>query len=133
MKPSYISAGEFFDKRCKIETIRIHNECVIETTLNLARDTVLEEDVFIIAGFLHDIARKESPEIHHLIAVENLKIFLDEYPQYNKHFEEIRDCLVHHRKFENPQTIYARIFQVAVMLTPYTNKWQEYERRRANK
>ena len=130
MKTSYISAGDFFNKRCNIEAIRIHSECVIETSLNFSKDTILEEDIFIIAGFLHDIARKESKEIHHLIAVENLKLFLKEYPQYKKYFEEIRDCLIHHRRFEKPQTIYARIFQVAVMMTPYTNKWKEYEKRK---
>jgi len=130
MKPSYISAGDFFNKRCDVEAIRIHSECVIETALNLTRDTILEEDVFIIAGFLHDIARKESKEVHHLIAVENLKLFLTEHPVYKKHYEEIRDCLVHHRRFENPQTIYAKVFQIAVMLTPYTNRWKEYEKRK---
>jgi len=133
MKRSYIRAGEFFDKECGITAIRVHSECVIDICLNSSSNTVLEEDVFIIAGFLHDIVRKQSSDKHHILAIDYLKKFLKEYPVYEKFFDEIRDCIIHHRRFENPQTMYAKIFQNAILLVPYTKKWREFEKRRMMK
>jgi HD superfamily phosphodiesterase len=130
MKKSYILAGEFFDDVCDISSIRLHSEVVIDICLNSIDGTVLDEDVFIIAGFFHDIARRENFDSHQKFAINYLKKFLEEYPEYKKHYEYIRDAIVHHRRFEHPQTIYGKIFKNAVMMVAYSNRWREYDLRR---
>jgi HD superfamily phosphodiesterase len=106
-------AETFFEgKKCG-EKMHVHCSCVIECCLGMAKDSDLDEQVFIVAGWIHDIAKKINDEQHHEISVIYLDEFLELHPEYNPKRREIADCIVHHRRAGKPETIYGMIFRAA--------------------
>ena len=103
---NYKIGKEFFEKIWNDEKIKIHSECVIEACINMSINTELNKDIFIIAGWIHDIGRKLDKDSHHILSIDFLKDFLKENPQFIKNQNEIEECILNHRTDRNHKTIY---------------------------
>ena len=125
---SYKLGKEFFEKVWNNEKIKIHSECVIEACINMSINTELNKDIFIIAGWIHDIGRKLDKDSHHILSIDFLKNFLKENPEFIKIQNEIEDCILNHRTDGNPKTIYGLIFKCADKVALHNNKWIEYKK-----
>lgn len=125
---SYKLGKDFFEKVWNDEKIKIHSECVIEACINMSINTELNKDIFIIAGWIHDIGRKSDKGTHHILSINFLKDFLKENPEFIKIQKEIEDCILNHRTEGNPKTIYGLIFKCADKVALHNNKWIEYKK-----
>jgi len=115
----------FFMKEWGDKRIMIHSECVIEACQNMIKGTDLKEEVFVIAGWVHDLGIKTDKDSHHKIGLSVLDKFLEENPEFEGLKEEISDCILNHRTKGSPKTIYGKIFQVADKVALHNNKWIE--------
>ena len=125
---NYKLGKDFFEKVWNDEKIKIHSECVIEACINVSINIDLNKDIFIVAGWIHDIGRKLDKGSHHILSIDFLKDFLKENPQFIKIQNEIEDCILNHRTEGNPKTIYGLIFKCADKVALYNNKWIEYKK-----
>lgn len=125
---NYKIGKDFFEKIWNDEKIKIHSECVIEACINMSINTELNKDIFIIAGWIHDIGRKLDKDSHHILSINFLKDLLKENPQFVKIQNEIEDCILNHRADGNPKTIYGLIFKCADKVALHNNKWIEYKK-----
>ena len=125
---NYKLGKDFFEKVWNDEKIKIHSECVIEACINMSTNTELNKDIFIIAGWIHDIGRKLDKDSHHVLSIDFLKDFLKENPKFIKIQDEIEDCILNHRTEGNPKTIYGLIFKCADKVALHNNKWIEYKK-----
>lgn len=123
---NYKIGKDFFEKVWNDDKIKIHSECVIEACINISINTKLNKDIFIIAGWIHDIGRKLDKDSHHILSIKFLKDFLNENPQFIKIQDEIEDCILNHRTEGNPKTIYGFIFKCADKVALYNKKWIIY-------
>lgn len=125
---NYKLGKDFFEKVWNDEKIKIHSECVIEACINISTNTALNKDVFIIAGWIHDLGRKLDKDSHHILSIDFLKDFLKENPSFNNIQNEVEDCILNHRTEGNPKTIYGLIFKCADKVALHNNKWIEYKK-----
>jgi len=114
---------EFFHKEWGNEKVRLHSSCMIEACLNMIKDTSLDPEIFIIAGWIHDIGRKTDVEKHPQISAELLNKFLDENKSFSDKKEILLDCILNHKRSGKPQTVYGMIFQAADKASLYNNRW----------
>jgi len=128
MDNAYEKAKAFFEERWDNEDIKVHSACVIDCCRNMVRNTDLNPIVFDIAGWLHDLGRKDDKDRHHEIGVEYLDGFLRLYPEFGRLKPEIKDCILNHRRKQVPQTIYGRIMQVADKLSAHHNDWINFSK-----
>lgn len=126
-KKSYKFCERFYVDQWGNERTMIHSVCVIETCLNIIKGTNLDSDVFIIAGWIHDLGRKVDKEDHHMISLSFLDRFLDLYPVFNANKDLIIDCIQNHRSMGKPETIYGEIFKVADKLALHHKVWMGYK------
>ena len=117
----------FFEKKWNDEKIKIHSECVIDACINMSLSTDLNQDIFIIAGWIHDLGRKIDKDTHHIISLDFLKEFLEENKEFIQFKKELEDCIINHRSDGNPETIYGLIFKCADKVALHNNKWLEYK------
>ncbi len=129
MSDAYSKAEAFFMEEWGDEPIRVHSKCVIDCCKNMIIHTSLNPTIFEIAGFLHDIGRKENKERHHEIGLVYLKKFLQKFPEFLSLEKEISDCILNHRRTQTPQTIYGKVIQVADKVSLYHKQWQDYKSR----
>lgn len=120
-------AHAFFAEEWDDEKIRIHSECVIEACLNMAKNTDLKEEVFIIAGWVHDIGIKIDKDKHHELSLDFLDKFLGKYPEFEPIKEELKDCILNHRTEGKPKTLYGLIFKTADKVALRNKKWLAYK------
>jgi metal-dependent HD superfamily phosphatase/phosphodiesterase len=125
---TYKQCEEFFKKNWDDKKIRIHSECVIETCINASYKTKLNENIFIIAGWIHDLGIKIDKENHHIISLNFLKKFLEEHQEYKKFENEIKDCILNHRSEGKPETIYGLLFKCADKIALHHNKWTKFKK-----
>ena len=116
-------AQEFYESAWGNEVIRAHSECVIEACVQMCVGTDLNEDVFVIAGWIHDIGRKIDKATHHELSLDFLDEFLEQNPQYSKLKEDIVDCIRHHRRDGTPSTVYGLVFKAADKVALHNKKW----------
>lgn len=124
----YNIGRSFFEEKWNDKKIKIHSECVIEACLNMSINTDLNKEIFIIAGWIHDLGIKSDKEKHHEISLDFLKEFLDKNEEFVQLKEELEDCIVNHRSEGNPKTIYGLIFKCADKVALHNKKWLEYKR-----
>lgn len=123
-------ARQFFMEEWGDEKIRLHSECVIEACLNMTAGTGLNKDIFTIAGWIHDLGRKTDKDRHHELSVDIFWKFLKKHPEYNNIEEEVRDCIIHHRKDGKPKTTYGLVFKAADKVALHNKKWLEYKKKK---
>ena len=120
--------GLFFDEAWGDERVRLHSECVIEACLALCSNTDLDPDVFVIAGWVHDLGRKVDKGSHHLVSLRFLDGFLEENPGFAYLRDDVEDCIRNHRSGGTPETLYGRVFQCADKVALRDKRWLAYER-----
>jgi HD superfamily phosphodiesterase len=118
-------AHKFFNEQWGDERIGIHSMCVIEDCIAAAPH--LDQDVFIIAGWIHDIGRKIDKDTHHELSISFLKLFLEQCPEYLHLEETLEDCIRNHRTGKMPQTEHGKIFQQADKTSLHNKRWVEYK------
>lgn len=123
---AYLLAKEFFEEEWGDEPIKVHSACVVDCCHNMIRDTDLNPIVFDIAGWLHDIGRKDDKDTHHELGLKYLEKFLTKYPEFKPLQTEISDCILNHRRSQIPTTMYGRIIQVADKLSKHHKDWLAY-------
>lgn len=124
----YKIGKSFFEEKWNDEKIKIHAECVIDACINMSLNTDLNQDIFIIAGWIHDLGRKIDKGKHHIISLDFLKEFLEENKEFIQFKKELEDCVINHRSDGNPETIYGLIFKCADKVALHDNRWLEYKR-----
>ena len=124
---SYKLGKDFFEKTWGDEAIMIHSECVIDACMNISDNTNLNKDVFVVAGWLHDLGRKQDKDSHHVLSAIFFKDFLEIHPGFVKFRDEIEDCILNHRSDGCPKTIYGLIFKCADKVALHNVKWLEYK------
>lgn len=120
--------SNFFTKQYNNKKMMVHSECVIEACLNMVRNTNLNKDIFIIAGWIHDLGKKINKENHHQESIPLLHKFLEQNPKYNDIKNELEDCILNHRSHGNPKTIYGLIFKAADKVALRNKKWLEFNK-----
>jgi metal-dependent HD superfamily phosphatase/phosphodiesterase len=123
---NYNLGKDFFEKIWGDEKIKLHSECVIEACLNFSINTDLNKEIFIVAGWLHDIGRKIDKDSHHFLGINFLDDFLKENPSLLFFREEIADCILNHRSDGKPKTVYGMIFKCADKVALHNIKWLKY-------
>jgi HD superfamily phosphodiesterase len=122
----------FFEKKWNDEKIKIHSECVIEACINMSLNTNLNQDIFIIAGWIHDLGIKIDKDKHHISSLDFLKEFLEENKEFSSFKKELDDCILNHRSDGNPETIYGIVFKCADKVALHNNKWLEYKKNKTS-
>ncbi len=120
-------AFEFWKKEMGDEKHNIHCAAVIEACLGMIRNTDLEEGIFVIAGWIHDMGKLVDKKNHHLESIIYLDRFLDQNPEYKVWESELRDCIINHRTEGDPKTIYGQIFKCADKVALHNHKWLEFK------
>jgi len=118
----------FFIKEYNDEKMLIHSECVIEACVNMVKNTNLNKDIFIIAGWVHDMGKKEDKENHHEESIPFLHKFLEQNPEYKDLKEELEDCVLNHRSKGKPKTIYGLVFKAADKVALNNKRWFEFKK-----
>ena len=130
MDEAYIRAKQFFEEEYGDEEIRVHSKTVIDICKDATTHTpTLDSRIFEIAGWIHDIGRKDDNVRHHEIGLKYLDKFLKQYPEYTSLKEEIADCILNHRTGQSPTTPYGKIIQVADKLSFYHKEMIEYSKK----
>ncbi len=126
MTNAYTKSKHFFEEKWNNEKIKIHSACVIDCCKNMIKNTDLNPVIFEIAGWIHDIGRKDDKDKHHELGLGYLNEFLKKYPEFDSLKGKISDCILNHRRKQTPRTIYGRIMQVADKLSLHHKDWIEY-------
>lgn len=119
---------EFWKKEIGDQKHDIHCGAVIEACLGMISNTNLEPEVFVIAGWIHDMGKLIDKENHHLESINFLYEFIRQNKEYEKLNFELRDCILNHRTGSNPETLYGLIFKCADKVALHNNKWLEYKK-----
>lgn len=123
---AYDDAKAFFMEKWGDERIGVHSECVIECCRSMIRNTDLDGTVFDIAGWIHDLGRKDDKDKHHIIGLDYLDEFMRVHPEYNGLRYDVADCIHNHRGAQSPQTLYGRIMQAADKVSLHHERWKAY-------
>lgn len=90
-----------------------HAQKVVDSCVMLSKDADLNEDVFRVAGWIHDLGKIKDVSNHSFESMNLLDLFLQEHPEMADYYDQIADCILHHATQTNPETIYGKIFQYA--------------------
>ncbi len=107
----------------------VHNKAVLRACLK-AKNISLDEDVFIISSWLHDMGKLKNKEKHHLYSIYYLDKFMEENPEYKGLYTEIKDCIINHRSGLKPKTKYGKIFQAADKEALLDKKWLLFKKKK---
>lgn len=121
-------AFEFWKKEMGDEKHNIHCAAVIEACIGMANNTDLELEIFIVAGWIHDMGKLVDKKTHHIESLKYLNKFLNQNTEYEKWKLELKDCILNHRTNGTPKTIYGIIFKCADKVALYNKKWLEYKK-----
>ncbi len=119
---------EFWKKEMGDEKHNIHCAAVIEACIGMTTNTDMELEIFIIAGWIHDMGKLIDKKNHHIESLKYLNKFLKQNIEYEKWNLELKDCIINHRSEGNPETIYGLIFKCADKVALHNNKWLEYKK-----
>ncbi len=115
---------DFYNEIWGDEKVRLHSSCVIEACLNMIKDTDLDSEIFIIAGWIHDLGRKIDVAEHPKISLDFLDKFLEKNKQFLEKKELLSDCILNHKKSGKPNSVYGMIFQAADKAALYNKRWK---------
>jgi putative nucleotidyltransferase with HDIG domain len=93
------------------EFLLIHSKKVGKVAAMIARELSIKDEIFEIAGWIHDIGYSKSFENHADFTIpilEEIGYDLD---------ETIRDCILNHGNGKNPKKTEGKIFQLADKLS----------------
>lgn|SRR3989338_9003465 len=119
---------EFWKNEMGDEKHNIHCAAVIEACLGMIINTDLEQEIFVIAGWIHDLGKLIDKEDHNVESLKYLDKFLKQTNKYEKWRGELEDCILNHRGNGNPETIYGLIFKCADKVALHNNKWLDYKK-----
>ena len=119
-------AKNFFIENWNDEKHLIHCQAVINSCLGMVQNTDFNVDVFIIAGWIHDMGKTISVENHHKFAEPLLDKFFEMNPIYKYLKPEIMDCIINHRTSGKPETIYGQVFKVADKIALRNLRWLRF-------
>jgi len=122
------SAYTFWEKEMGDEKHLIHCSAVINAALAMIQHTNLEPEIIIIAGWIHDMGKLTDKKNHHVESLTYLETYLKEHEQYRAYEEQLKDCILNHRRGGTPTTIYGQIMQVADKVALKDKRWIEYKR-----
>ncbi|KKQ94920.1 MAG: hypothetical protein UT66_C0004G0032 [candidate division CPR2 bacterium GW2011_GWC1_39_9] len=91
--------------------LRIHSEKVGKVAVMIARIMQLDDEIFEIAGWIHDIGYSENFENHADFSISILERMGYELS------DVLSDCVSNHGNGMDPKTIEGKIFQVADKLS----------------
>ncbi|USN45204.1 MAG: HD domain-containing protein [Candidatus Woesearchaeota archaeon] len=118
---------DFFMSTWGDPALALHCRCVIEACLGMAKETDLNQDVFILAGWIHDVGRKDDVANHEQVSCDYLENFLNINSQFRPLEREIKDCILHHRSSGKPETLFGQIFKAADKVALRNSKWLAYK------
>jgi metal-dependent HD superfamily phosphatase/phosphodiesterase len=119
----------FFHRTATDEKMRVHCAAVIDCCIGACTGTTLNNEVFVIAGWIHDLGKLTGKANHHNTSLLFLDEFLAEAPQYEHLRPEITDCILHHRTQGTPTTLYGELFKVADKVALESEAWTPYRKR----
>ena len=120
-------AFEFWKQKAGDKKHEIHCSAVIEACLGMIKNTDLEPEIFIIAGWIHDLGKLTDKENHHIESLKFLEEFLKENSGCRKWEKELIDCVKNHRTRGNPETTYGLVFKTADKVALRNKGWLEYK------
>jgi len=91
----------------------IHCSNMINACLNATQNSDLNKDIFIIAGWLHDMGKLINKTNHNITSLHYLDRFLIANKEYENICDELFDCIYNHRTTGTPKTIYGKVFKWA--------------------
>lgn len=119
---AYTLSKEFFHREVPEDDIlSLHCALVIEECL---AKTENDRVALIIAGWLHDIAKRRDNETHHEAALAYVDEFLELYPEYKDLAQIIKDAVRNHRRTGQPTTEAGKLFQWADKAAVRRAEWQ---------
>ena len=97
------------------EYLLLHSKFIIRASKELVKEKnlIVDEKIFEIAGYLHDIGYSVNEEDH---AEESFKITKKRFPEVN---EIVLDCILNHSQNKEPLTQEGKIFQIADKLAAF--------------
>ena len=122
-------AFEFWKEKMGDTKHNIHCNAVIKSCINMTTNTKMEPEIFIIAGWIHDMGKLIDKKNHHIASLKYLDEFLHKNDKYKIWIKELKDCILNHRKGGNPETIYGLVFKCADKVALYDNNWLEYKKK----
>ncbi len=122
-------AFEYWKKEMGDEKHRLHCSLVIKSCLGMIENTDLNEEVFIISGWIHDMGKLISKKNHNEESLKFLNIFLEENTEFEKYRNEIEDCVLNHRTGLIPKTVYGQIFQLSDKVALRNLDWIKYKKK----
>ncbi len=93
------------------EFLLIHSEKVGKVAAMIAQESKINDEIFEIAGWIHDIGYSKSFENHADFTIPILKEMGYELN------ETMEDCILNHGNGKNPKTTEGKIFQLADKLS----------------
>lgn len=123
-------AKAFYVEKWGDTRIMFHSECVIEACLGMINNTLLNKEVFIIAGWIHDLGRKDNKLNHHILGLKFLDEFLVQNQEYEPLRKEIEDCIKNHRSSGDPKTIYGMVMKAADKVALKNKNWLDFEEKK---
>ena len=109
----------------------INNLILIQENIHLVENiklfTDLNKQIFIVAGWIHDLGKLIDKPNHHIESLKFLNEFLELYPKYEGINEEIKDCILNHRTNGEPKTIYGEIFKLADKVSLRNKDWIQWK------
>lgn len=121
-------AFNFFVEKWNDEKHIIHCNAVIEVCLQAIQNTDLNTDIFLIAGWIHDMGKLIDKEEHHIKSLIYLKEFFELNPSYLYLNEIVTDCIINHRTHTTPKTIEGELFKIADKIALHRLEWLEYKK-----
>ena len=121
-------AYKYFCEKWNDEKHRIHCNCVVEICLQAITNTRYNPDIFIIAGWIHDMGKLVNKELHHEKSIEFLDEFLSLHPRYAPLKPVLVDCIRNHRRNGVPATIEGELFKVADKIALARDEWIAYKK-----
>ena len=79
-------AFEFWKEKMSDTKHNIHCNAVIESCINMTINTNMEPEIFIIAGWIHDMGKLIDKKNHHIESLKYLDEFLHKNDKYKKWF-----------------------------------------------
>ena len=107
----------------------IHCKAVINCCLRIIKNSDLNKEILIVAGWIHDLGKLIDKKNHHIESLKFLDEFLESHQEYKNLKEEVKDYILNHRTNGEPKTIYGLIFKCADKVALYDNEWLEFKKK----
>lgn len=122
-RESYKIAKDFFQEMWADNKASIHNKIIMEIGLNTIKDTNLNPDIIIIAGWLHNLGKLKDSANYGKPSKEYMDFFLNKNPQYHKFRKEIKDSIYTSAEHSPPRTPYGEIIRTAHSIINHHKDW----------